>query len=131
MPRVGGRTAEARRRGAAFVDPLASPQHHRPPLLSPGIAHVSFSGGGLFLPVRSPSDRRHLIENVTARAQTSGLVQVLVDGERWMVRALTEHTVSCGNCGRRPDSACYSVTDACASYCATCVFARDGQEAHP
>ena len=100
-------------------------------LLSHGIAHVSFSGGGLFLPARNPADRRVLVEDISARVRINGLVQVLVDGERWMVHALGEHPVSCGSCGRTPDSACYSAADERAAYCATCVFARDVQEGHP
>jgi hypothetical protein len=128
-PGKGGATT-APLRGAVFVAPPPHPPRQGGSLLSPGIAHVSFQGGGLFLPARNPSDRRNLIEDITARARSTGLVQVLVDGERWMVRALGQHPVRCGSCGNTPDSACYSAADERAAYCATCVFAGDTQEAH-
>ncbi|HVO22204.1 MAG TPA: hypothetical protein VMW56_01100 [Candidatus Margulisiibacteriota bacterium] len=100
-------------------------------LLSQGMAHVSFPGGGLFLPARNHSDRRVLIDNVSAHVRANGLVQVLVDGERWLVRALPERQgFSCGRCGQSPDSACYSAADERAAYCATCVLAGDTQENH-
>jgi hypothetical protein len=98
-------------------------------LLSNGIAHVSFAGGGVFLPARSSSDRQSLIANVELRARANGLVQVLVDDQRWIVRTLPAPCAAgCSRCGQALEPACYAAADARAAYCATCVFARDPQE---
>jgi hypothetical protein len=50
-----------------------------------GVAHVSFVGGGTFFPARSPDNRQALVEYVADRVRAAGRVQVLVDGQRWMV----------------------------------------------
>lgn len=50
--------------------------------LSKGIVHISFAGGGLFLPARSPYDRQMLVEHVTDRVRCKGHLQVLTDDER-------------------------------------------------
>jgi len=88
-----------------------------------GVAHVSFSGGGLFLPARTPYDRQVLMEHVTNRVRSNGLVQVLVDDQRWMVHfrrgALAAWCASCGAC---LDSACRSTTSAGIAYCMACAF---------
>jgi len=93
-------------------------------LLAQGIAHVSFAGGGVFLPARNPSDRQSLIADVAARARANGLVQVLVDNQRWIVRDVRDdHAAGCSACGLAPEPACYSAADERAAYCVTCVFA--------
>jgi len=98
-------------------------------LLSHGIAHVSFAGGGVFLPARNPSDRESLIADVALHARANGLVQVLVDDQRWIVRTLPEPCASgCSKCGHALEPACYSLTDARAAYCVACVFARNDKE---
>src|SRR5574340_33644 len=64
-----------------------------------GIAHISFRGSGMFLPARTPYDREVLAEHVSARARVHGIVQVLVDGRRWMVSAhRAGMTVRCAGC---------------------------------
>lgn len=91
-----------------------------------GIAHVSFAGGGAFVPARNVSDRRNLIANVALCARTNGLVQVLVDDQRWIVRARREPCATgCCRCGQAPEPVCYAAADERAAYCVTCVFARD------
>ena len=78
-------------------------------LLANGVAHVSFKGGGLCLPARSPYDRQVLVEEVKAHARTNGVVQILVDNERWLVHAQRGRMrVQCARCGDGTDSACYS-----------------------
>ena len=77
--------------------------------IADGIAHVSFRGGGTFLPARTPYDRQILVEYVRAYLGANGQVQVLVEGQRWMVH-LSRNSVMpcCLSCGCSADSACYS-----------------------
>jgi len=100
--------------------------------LARGIAHVSFAGGGVFLPARNPSDRQSLIADVALRARMNDLVQVLIDDQRWIVRALHEQCVAgCSRCGLALQPACYSAADERAAYCVTCVFARETKPTPP
>ena len=91
--------------------------------LAKGIAHVSFTGGGIFLPARSPYDRQMLIEHVTTRARAQGVVQVLIDDDRWMVRTHRDGAaVCCARCGHSGESACYSDATGDAVCCPRCAF---------
>src|SRR2546422_8387338 len=95
-----------------------------------GIAHVSYPGGGLFVPVRTPYDRQMLVEQVVERVRTKGRVQVLVDERRWMACHLSRGSrVSCARCGTSTDSACTSPLTGKAVYCAKCAL--EGFAARP
>jgi hypothetical protein len=88
-----------------------------------GIAHVSFRGGGTFLPARTPYDRQILAEYVGAYLRGNGQVQVLIEGQRWMVHITRKPAVpSCLSCGCPADSACYSPADGGAVYCVKCAL---------
>jgi hypothetical protein len=91
-------------------------------VLSKAIAHVSFPGGGMFLPARSPYDRQMLVEHVTNRVRSKGRVQVLLDEQRWMVYLNRGPRTACSNCGRAADSACCRPADAGAAYCLGCAL---------
>lgn len=92
-------------------------------LLAKGVAHVSFKGGGLCLPARSPYDRQVLVDEVKAHARTKGLVQILVDDDRWLVHAQRGRTgVQCSRCGGWADSACYSYEHGEAPHCVGCAI---------
>ncbi len=92
--------------------------------IADGIAHVSFSGGGMFLPARTPYDRQILVEHVGAYLQANGRVQVLVEGQRWVVQLAQDSAVSsCSSCGCSTESACRSTAHREALYCMTCAFA--------
>ncbi len=90
--------------------------------LAKGIAHVSFTGGGIVLPARSPYDRQVLIEHVTHRVHTQGRVQVLVDDGRWMVHAHRGAAIGCARCGHVGDSVCYSDATGEVAYCVRCAL---------
>ena len=93
--------------------------------LANGIAHVSFRGGGIFLPARNPYDRELLLEHVAARVRSSGEVQVLLDGERWQVHPHRRSAAcTCAHCGDAVDAACYAAAGGPAS-CMRCAL-RDG-----
>ena len=93
-----------------------------------GIAHVSFPGGGIFLPARSPYDRQMLVEHVNDRVRIKGQVQVLVDDRRWMVHLRRGSLAACcASCGDPADSACYATGHGDAAYCVHCAFGDDMQ----
>ena len=94
-----------------------------------GIAHVSFSGGGMFMPARDPYDRQMLAEHVLSWVRTSGKVQVLIGSERWIVHQRRGSSgVCCVGCGCRIGSACYFAAGDPAPYCVTCAL---GDRAEP
>jgi hypothetical protein len=89
-----------------------------------GIAHLSYPGGGFFVPVRTPYDRQMLLEQVVERVRTKGQVQILIDDRRWLVRHLVRAPrVSCGRCGGSTDSACTSPLSGKVIYCPECALA--------
>jgi hypothetical protein len=91
--------------------------------LARGIAHVSFTGGGVFLPARDPYDRQTLIEHVSQRVRTKGRVQVLVDNHRWLVQScVAPMAAACMACGQSADMACYPTASHAAAYCVGCAF---------
>ena len=88
-----------------------------------GIAHLSFAGGAVFLPARTPYDRQMLAEYVTERVQVKGQVQILVDGQRWLVQRLREAIfVACAGCGTGVSSTLYSGVEGDQVYCARCAL---------
>jgi len=92
--------------------------------IASGVAHLSFAGGGLFLPARSPYDRQTLAEHIASRARRNGQVQVLVDDRRWLVyRRSAASAAVCTHCGASSlASACYAIGCAPAAYCVRCAF---------
>jgi len=88
-----------------------------------GVAHVSFRGGSMFLPARTPYDRQVLVEHVAAHVRAKGQVQVLVDAQRWMVQFLCNPLpVSCSHCAASLDSAWLSPAGGGREYCAKCAL---------
>lgn len=92
--------------------------------LPQGVAHVSYRGGGCFLPVRTPYGRELLVEYVSDLVHTKGLLQVLIDGQRWFVRASTGCvSANCAQCGRALMSRCDH--EELAPHCLRCAFLPD------
>ena len=86
-----------------------------------GIAHVSYPGGGFFLPARSPQDWQDLISHVMDHVRTTGRVQVLTAGHRWVLRRTPDQgRVRCACCGEQSDSACF---DDGLVFCVACALA--------
>lgn len=94
-----------------------------------GVAHVSFPGGGFFLPARSAADWQDLISHVMDRVRTAGRVQVLTAGHRWVLRRTAEQArIRCASCGAESDSACF---DDGLSFCIACALAGpEGNRLH-
>jgi hypothetical protein len=95
--------------------------------LAKGIAHVSFLGGGTFLPLRTPDDLQTLVEYVADRVGTTGEVQVLVDGQRWMVGPRDPSLSPCAACRASLACRCLAVIDGGATYCLTRAFGDEDE----
>jgi hypothetical protein len=94
--------------------------------IAEGIAHVSFAGGGMFLPARSPYDRQVLTDHVVDRVRSKGSVQVLLDTQRWLVQLLRAgRTARCEKCNSVVDCICYTSRED-AACCIRCAFAARG-----
>jgi hypothetical protein len=94
--------------------------------MAEGIAHISFAGGGMFLPARNSYDRQMLAEHVGERARAKGQVQVLMGERRWMVRRTCDSAaVRCALCGLGSTTACYSKSCEDICYCVGCALARE------
>ena len=94
--------------------------------MTSGIAHMSFRGGGIFLPARSPYDRQILIEYVTDRVRAAAEVQVLLDGQRWLVQLHRGRPAACCTCcGSAARPTCYASANGQAAYCVNCAFGTD------
>jgi hypothetical protein len=87
-----------------------------------GMAHISFAGGGVFLPARNPYDREMLVEHVADSVRSKGELQVAVDGVSWSVFRDTKSVVGfCAGCGYPLHPACYSPANP-EAYCVKCAF---------
>lgn len=95
--------------------------------LAPGIAHISFAGGGLFLVARDAAQRQGLVTEVATRSHTYDIVQVLFDQHRWLVHQVDrQDTHTCRSCGRAPQPICYDA-DKRLPYCLSCAL-TDGTQ---
>ena len=98
--------------------------------MAKGIAHVSFVGGGTFLPARSPYDRQLLAEHVIERVRTKGQVQVLMGDHLWMMQRNRGTTTYCARCGAAAVIACQFGGSRGACYCVACAL-EEGVEPAP
>ena len=90
-----------------------------------GIAHVSYAFGGIALPDRNPSDHDNLVREVKTRTQDNGLVQILLEDQRWLVHARHGHPDDCARCRLALNLACYPADDEKAPpVCVDCALRR-------
>ncbi len=87
-----------------------------------GIAHVSYRGGSLFLPARTPYDRQILMEYVADGTRAATHLQVLLNDRRWMVWR-GDATTSCTHCGGAQP--CCATDDGRTPYCLRCAFGSE------
>ncbi len=97
--------------------------------MAKGIAHVSFTGGGIFLPARSPYDRQLLAEHVRERVQAKGQVQVLMGDHLWMMHRHRGTTTYCAWCGEAASIACHFGGSGDACYCVACALEAEVEPA--
>jgi len=98
-------------------------------LLAPGVAHISYRGGGMFLPVRTPYDRQVLVEHITDRVRNKSRVQVLIDKHRWLIDRFGAASVHCSSCGQSLDAACYDPLEDSTAFCIDCIFGTESGHA--
>jgi hypothetical protein len=94
------------------------------------VAHVSYPGGGVFLPDNGPGDRRTIMEYVERLVSSKQKVQILLDNRRWLVQS-SEHAC-CAACDLATKAACREATDGGECYCLRCALsaARPEVRAH-
>ena len=94
------------------------------------VAHVSYPGGGVFLPDHGPGDRHTTVEYVERLVSSKQKVQVLLDNQRWLVQS-GEHAC-CASCDLATKTACREANHGGELYCLRCALspARSGLRSH-
>ena len=86
-------------------------------------AQITFVGGGLLLPDRTPYDRQMLREHVLDRARHAEQLQVKVGRKTWVVEHPTEQRpLVCGLCQRRLTVAALHAAASQNLYCVACAL---------
>ena len=103
------------------------------------VAHISFEGGGLIVPVHTPYERELLVEHVEASTKRLGSVQLEVNRRHWTISMNNGLGAVCAACSQWPDNLTYpsgatgklSVVSTRAAPCTdgTCELAPAGGEA--
>jgi len=70
-------------------------------------AHLTFRGGGMFLPANTPYERELLVECVEAASRRYGLLRLEVDGCRWAIHRAIAPLPVCKACSRWPRDLAY------------------------
>lgn len=86
------------------------------------VAHVSFVGGGIFLPDHGPSDRRTLIDYVERLAGSKPKVQILLENQRWLVQPCNYACCAC--CGYACNVSCREASNETDAFCLKCALGR-------
>jgi hypothetical protein len=90
------------------------------------VAHISFRGGGVFLPDHGAGDRHIIVEYVERLVSSKQRVQVLLDDQRWLVQS-SEH-VSCSVCALATKTACREANADGKPYCLRCALSTARRE---
>ena len=86
-----------------------------------GVAHVSFHGGGIFLPDHGPGDRQTIVDYVARLTHSQPAVQILLENQRWM--AQSDDHICCDRCGCATNVSCRESSNEAESYCLRCALA--------
>jgi hypothetical protein len=86
-------------------------------------ALITFVGGGLLLPARTPYDRQVLREHVLNRARNVEQLQVKVGRKTWLVdRPHEQRPLVCGLCKRQLTVAALHAPPSENVYCVACAL---------
>lgn len=86
-------------------------------------AHITFAGGGILLPARTPYDLETLREHVLDRARHVKELQVRVARKTWLVeRPSEQRQFVCGLCNRNLTVAALHVPAKAEVYCVACAL---------
>jgi hypothetical protein len=72
-----------------------------------GIALISFQGGGVVLPARTPYEREVLFDHVRQCVNRHGRVRLAFNRREWMVRLMSEPPRTCTTCAHPIDNLIY------------------------
>lgn len=90
------------------------------------IVHVSFSGGGIFLPNEGPADRQYLVDYVAHLLHAKPKVQILRCEQRWMAERCG-HYCCCASCGRATKAVCRETHHDGESFCLRCALEAEAR----
>ena len=74
-----------------------------------GVARISFLGGALFVPVKTPYERELLFEHLDLYAKLHGQVRLEFNRSEWTVRRAGAQSEQCGSCGRQLNTLAYAL----------------------
>jgi hypothetical protein len=74
-----------------------------------GVARISFQGGALFVPAKTPYEREVLFEHLDLYAKRHGTIRVELDRREWTVRQTEKEQVVCAACGHRVDALAWAL----------------------
>lgn len=84
-----------------------------------GIAFISFPGGGLVLPARTPYERELLFQHVKQCANRYGRVRLAFNRREWTVQVVSGDSSPCAACDQRVEGLLYE--SAGRTLCAQCA----------
>ncbi len=84
-----------------------------------GVAHISFKGGGLIVPVETPYERELLFEHVEVSTKRHGGVRLRLNSRLWTISLSNGHPEVCGACRQSMDTLTYRFDGE--SRCARCA----------
>jgi hypothetical protein len=71
------------------------------------VAHISFEGGGLIVPVHTPYERELLVEHVEASTKRHGCIHLEVNRRHWTISMNDGLRAVCAACSQWPDKFTY------------------------
>ncbi len=71
------------------------------------VAHISFEGGGLIIPVHTPYERQLMVEHVEASTKRHGCIRLEVNRRHWTISMNNGPGEVCASCTRWPDNLTY------------------------
>lgn len=88
-----------------------------------GVAHISFAGGSVFLPARTPYERQTMIDYVADRMRLQATIQVIVDKQHWTVQASDPAVAKrCSRCHHTVKVICSLAGHESSGLCMWCAF---------
>ncbi|MBP1685828.1 MAG: hypothetical protein H6Q33_1971 [Deltaproteobacteria bacterium] len=90
------------------------------------VVHVSYAGGGIFLPDEGPADRQYLVDYVAHLLHAKPKVQILRREQRWMAERCKTYCC-CASCGRAYKAVCRETANDADPYCLRCALENEGR----
>lgn len=84
-----------------------------------GVARISFHGGALFIPVKTPYERELFFEHIDLYTKRHGNVRFELDRQEWSVSIAGDRARTCSSCQRRLDALTYALGGR--TVCGQCV----------